>query len=577
MKDIEKLHDRIFDHLNSWSSSARNRNDELNPWFYLRSVRDERFKRGYWFPGNDIYICLSFWVGGDSNARTPNVFFELHEKHGCRAIIVSRDSESKYKYFEKLVRVLNDADNNKFVQNKKGKLWTKQFSNDFGQWHDYLTLFIVNDKRRIDEYISNNEGVEHEEFVSKFGFLTASDFDVMYSRVLTERNAIKERQYSEQRDFLSKPKLPLALLGITVESFQGIKKCNVGDFNPNSQWIFITGENGYGKTTFLQAIALGLSGDSDLEKYLDPKSRISIELVRNNEKAYPVRIKGNLSNLENYDFGQFVLGYGPSRLNVQSRISENKDGRGNNNVMSLFDSETLLKNINYELFASNYTDKRTFSELEDLVKVVTKGRISEVLISDREASFVETLSNGENLAPTPLSKLAAGFRSIINIVFDIYLRFRKVHLNLNYREFYGIVLIDEIENHLHPSLQRELPVALSEVFPNVQFIISTHSPITLLAASKDSMVLKVNRTKNDGVTIERLDGVVDFGNLLPNTILTSPIFGFDRIFSESRDEATFVRPETTYNEILENDEQASRIEKHLNKETTSEILRLLKK
>jgi hypothetical protein len=86
-----------------------------------------------------------------------------------------------------------------------------------------------------------------------------------------------------------------------------------------------------------------------------------------------------------------------------------------------------------------------------------------------------------------------------------------------------------------------------------------------------------NRNKEDGVTLERLDEVVDFPNLLPNTILTSPIFGFQNIFSESKSDDEFVRVETTYNELIQNDEQSKQIEQHLSKETTDAILNILKK
>lgn len=577
MKDIQKVHEEVFNYLNSWSEQSRTRNSEINPYFYMRSVRDERFRKGYWFPGNDSYLCISFWAGGDSNHKTPNIYFEIDEKRGCRLIIVAKDSDAKYNYFEKIIAELDSANNSNYVLNQKGKIWIKELSNKWERWNDMLGLFITNDKRRVDEYIDKNELTDFEEFVSKFGFITAKDFDTMYSRVLKERDTIKENEFTKHREFLNKPKLPYALLGINIENFQGIKNTSISDFKPDVRWIFITGENGYGKTTLLQAIALGLSGDPDLEKYLDANTRISIELVHHNEKAFPVRTKGNISKLESYDYGQFVLGYGPARLNVQSKTSENMEDRSSNNVLSLFDNETLLKNINYELFASMHSDRTTFDELEELIKTVTKGRISQIKIKEREAQFVETLSNVDVLDPMPLSKLAAGFRSIINIVIDIYLRFKKVHPNMRYIDFYGIVLIDEIENHLHPILQRELPITLSQVFPNIQFIISTHSPIPLLGADKNSIILKANRLKIDGVTLERLDESIDFPNLLPNTILTSPIFGFQGIFSESKDDGEFVRAETTYAEVEANDAQTSRIEKHLNKETASEILKLLKK
>jgi predicted ATP-binding protein involved in virulence len=577
MKNINKLHEDVFSYLNNWSEQSRTRNNEINPYFYMRSVRDDRFKKGYWFPGNDTYLCISFWAGGDSRHKTPNIYFEINEKYGCRVIVVSKDSQTKYEYFEQMIDNIHNNDSIQYSGNKKSKVWTKQLSKNFGDWQDDLGKFLLHDKRWIDEFIHKNKLDDYEEFVSRFGFITSKDFDVMMSRVLKERDSIKEIEYSKHKSFLSADKLPYALLGISIENFQGIKSTSITDLRPDSRWIFVTGENGYGKTSILQAIALGSSNDPELEKYLEDKSRISLELTSRNEKAFPVRTKGALSQEANFDYGQFVIGYGPARLNVQSKSSENMEVKSKNQVLSLFENETLLKNINYELFASNYSDKETFGELEKLIQTVTKNRISEIKVRERQVLFVETLANGDPIEPMPLNKLAAGFRSIINIVIDIYLRFKKVHSNSHYSEFYGIVLIDEIENHLHPALQRELPITLSSVFPKIQFIISTHSPIPLLAAEKNSIILKVNRTKDEGVTIDRLDEIIDFPKLLPNTILTSPIFGFQNIVSESKSNDEFIRVETTFNELVQNDEQSKRIQEHLSKETTDAILKLLKK
>lgn len=573
MKNIQKIHGEVFSYLNLWSIETK---ETINPYYYMRNAKDERFKKGYWFPGNDSYLCISFWQGGDSRNKTPNIYFEIHEKFGCRAIIVAKDSELKNEYFSKIVNQLNEFDNLKYQQFNNSKVWIKQYSREYNRWDQDLNYFIINDKRRIDEFIDKNGIPEVEEYISKFGFIENKDFDKTYTQVLTQRDIISELEYQRNREFDELPKLPFALLGITIDDYQGIKSASIENLRPDARWIFITGENGYGKTSLLQAIALGLNGDPDLEKFIDPKTKISIELVHKADKAFPVRRKGNMSKIDSFDYGQFVFGYGPVRLNIQSFSSENKENKSNNNVLSLFDNETLLKNINYELFASNYTERNTFSELEDIIKLVTNGRISEIKIRKREVLFIETLSNGEKLEPLPLSKLAAGFRSIINITVDIYLKLRKVHIVNSYKDFYGIILIDEIENHLHPLLQRELPISLSKVFPKVQFIISTHSPIPLLSAEKNSIILKVDRNKIDGVTIENLDKIIDLQNLLPNTILTSPIFGFQNIFSENRDNEGFVRVETTYNELLSNETQKERIAKFLDRETTDEILKLLK-
>lgn len=74
----------------------------------------------------------------------------------------------------------------------------------------------------------------------------------------------------------------------------------------------------------------------------------------------------------------------------------------------------------------------------------------------------------------------------------------------------GIVLIDEIDIHLHPKWQKRVPLILAENFPKLQFIVTTHSPIPLLGAPKGSRIYVVNRKVKEGISIERMDDKVMF-------------------------------------------------------------------
>ena len=79
-------------------------------------------------------------------------------------------------------------------------------------------------------------------------------------------------------------------------------------------------------------------------------------------------------------------------------------------------------------------------------------------------------------------QLSDGYASVIEIVTDLMLRMDRNWLDGKFISNYnlpGIVLIDEIETHLHIALQKKILPALCELFPNIQFIISTHSPYIL--------------------------------------------------------------------------------------------------
>jgi predicted ATP-binding protein involved in virulence len=106
---------------------------------------------------------------------------------------------------------------------------------------------------------------------------------------------------------------------------------------------------------------------------------------------------------------------------------------------------------------------------------------------------------------------------------DGFVIIKQQLVRLEPKELTGIVLIDELDLHFHPKLQRRWP--LSDVFPKVQFIASTHSVMPLLAAPESSVFLKVTRNKAAGIQLEQIQ--IDIKNLLPNSLLTSPLFDLD--------------------------------------------------
>lgn len=81
--------------------------------------------------------------------------------------------------------------------------------------------------------------------------------------------------------------------------------------------------------------------------------------------------------------------------------------------------------------------------------------------------------------PFDFNTLSSGYAAVLDIVVDLILRMER-QLNRSF-DFYvsEIVLIDEIETHLHLELQKNIMKLLTTVFPNIQFIVSSHSPFIL--------------------------------------------------------------------------------------------------
>jgi len=97
---------------------------------------------------------------------------------------------------------------------------------------------------------------------------------------------------------------------------------------------------------------------------------------------------------------------------------------------------------------------------------------------------------GDQKKPVLLSQLSSGEKMIFLIVADIARRLLILNKgNSNFEDQEGIVLIDEIGLHLHPKWQRQILPALHHVFPNVQFICTTHSPQVLSQLRKENILL----------------------------------------------------------------------------------------
>ena len=86
-----------------------------------------------------------------------------------------------------------------------------------------------------------------------------------------------------------------------------------------------------------------------------------------------------------------------------------------------------------------------------------------------------------NKEPYGFDTLSDGYSAIISIVTELLLRM-EAHEAKNY-DMEGLVLIDEIETHLHVELQKKILPFLTNFFPKIQFIVSTHSPFVLSSIS----------------------------------------------------------------------------------------------
>lgn len=92
----------------------------------------------------------------------------------------------------------------------------------------------------------------------------------------------------------------------------------------------------------------------------------------------------------------------------------------------------------------------------------------------------------------PISQLSDGYKCTISLIADIAYRMAILNPQLLENvlvETEGIVLIDEVDLHLHPSWQKRILKDLMEVFPKVQFVVSTHAPEVINSVKQDAVII----------------------------------------------------------------------------------------
>lgn len=135
----------------------------------------------------------------------------------------------------------------------------------------------------------------------------------------------------------------------------------------------------------------------------------------------------------------------------------------------------------YEMFKNIVaTFMKEINELDNIPSIYYSPQFDELVYKDDKAEM-------------PISKLSAGYQSLLWMIMDLAYRVCMLNPELDNREqITGIVLIDEIDLHLHPKWQWNVIEALRKTFENVQFIIATHSPIVISASKEANLVLLDN-------------------------------------------------------------------------------------
>lgn len=297
-------------------------------------------------------------------------------------------------------------------------------------------------------------------------------------------------------------------------------------FLPANRHLILTGKNGSGKTSVLEYLRDFLTQYVTLNDY---------EIIGDNYSRKVMKKQRNIPN-KNIDFcavfsdhneilkksckGEFIVAYYPAERqykianekHIEKVVFQDKyaidDNPGKYFVKYLLDMKS-----SQALYATSGKHERAdeisrwFENFDRILKRIFDNQ-SVHLEFDIETYAFHIMEEGRE--PFAFDALSSGYAAVLDIVTDLMMRME--HKAKNKYDLEGIVLIDEIEAHLHLSLQKNILPILTELFPNIQFIVSTHSPFILNSISNVVIYDLENKTlvnTEEGLSNIPYEGVVE--------------------------------------------------------------------
>jgi len=338
---------------------------------------------------------------------------------------------------------------------------------------------------------------------------------------------------------------------LKIEHVRHLKDIRIPLSGDKMKHLILTGKNGSGKTSVLEALGHNLEAkvsSSDRQKVVEDTISYYENLLQ--ELAYKGEKSGEVINAENllgsykaeladitagmsmefnqpaetlqyvFEKGEFILAYYKAERIFRADTSKHiekvelkdkytiKEIPREGFIKYLVDikvTEALARN-NGKIEKANAIG-RWFDNFTALLRKIFSDDSLELIFEEEDFSF-QIKEKGRN--PFDFNTLSSGFAAVLDIILDIIIRMeKKTNRSFDFN-IPGIVLVDEIETHLHIEMQKSVLELLTTIFPNIQFIVSTHSPF-ILNSIPDAVIydLEKNILVEDGLADIPYGGIVE--------------------------------------------------------------------
>lgn len=345
------------------------------------------------------------------------------------------------------------------------------------------------------------------------------------------------------------------LLNLEIENFKCFESLKLDFDRPSGldgAWTCIAGINGAGKSSVLEAVCLlALKNRGGLELGID---RLSEMERRPKDALLTTRISGQVKKSDNiltethaFDFGWMnekglaerflVCAYGASRNMVPSFDQKSQRyGIQLRRVLSLFEPFAPFSNSALFFRGQDEIPANFFPFFRRLIQALFP---LELPFSLRSDSFTFSIREATILP----WELPDGYRSSLAWLSDLCWNWTKEHPeSVDPADMEALVLIDEIDLHLHPHLQRTIVPLLRKTLPKVQWIVTTHSPLVLSSFDKNEIILLDDQAEGGQQVVERQVLGLSVDQIIQHLMGTPPSSGAMEAMLREAEEDPSKRP-----------------------------------